>query len=472
MPFVPFQTKPNLYYVYDMNKNSIYKIKQHHFKALNNIFEGRTKENDITVLQDFHKRGLLLQSPLTHIQHPASEGLEYQLDRCLSSITFQMSQNCNLRCGYCPYSSSEIYNNRSHSSLNMNGDTLKKGIDFLIKHSKDVPHLHIAFYGGEPLIMKDLIVAAIEYAQNTIKGKEVSFGMTTNGTLLDDQFVRRICNYNISIMISLDGPEETHNQNRVFVNGRGSYKSVYQNIENIRENYPELYDNLKFNTVISPDSNFEEIFDYFRIGDGICDLSKTSLNTLSQNYTEAEFNYGEDYFQERNYEQLKAYLLLLGKLKNEPIKSHKSDIETIYSYSELFSAINETPKRSHPGGTCVPGLKKLFVDVHGNFFPCERIDENSPLMKMGNLNDGFNINKVREILNVGVVTEENCKNCWAFHCCSICPAAADNGKDEHYSESYKLSKCNRVKAAALENLKNYVMMREFNYPFNREEILF
>ncbi|OPA73273.1 hypothetical protein BVG16_29790 [Paenibacillus selenitireducens] len=471
MPFMPFKTRPNLYYVYDMNRNSIYKIRQHQYEALNHIKNGCNEDVDINVLKEFQSRGLLAESPIIQIEHPATQVLEYQLDRCVNSITFQMSQNCNLRCGYCPYSNNGIYDNRSHSALNINWDTLQQGIDFLVSHSKDVDHLHVAFYGGEPLIVKKLIIDTMKYMLQKVSGKEISFGMTTNGTLLDDSFAREVSDFNISIMISLDGPEVVHNKNRTFADGRGSYEAVYRNIRHIHENYPQLYKKLKFNTVISPNSNYQEIFDYFRKGEEIGDLSKVNFNTLSLNYTEAEFIYEDTYFEERNYEALKAYLLLLGKLKEEPVSYHKGDIETIFSYKEFISPISGTPKISHPSGTCVPGLKKLFVDVNGNFFPCERVDENSSLMKMGNVRDGFNIDKVREILNVGSVTEKDCKDCWAFHCCSICPASADNGKDEHYSESYKLSKCNRVKAVALENLKNYTMMKEFKYPFKREEIM-
>lgn len=193
-----------------------------------------------------------------------------------------------------------------------------------------------------------------------VSGKEISFGMTTNGTLLDDSFARDVRDFNISIMISLDGPKDVHNENRTFVNGRGSYEIVYRNVVHIRDNYPDLYQKLKFNTVISPDGKFEEIFDYFRAGEGVSDLSKVNFNTLSMNYTETEFVYGEAYFEERNYEALKAYLLLLGKVKEEPVAYHKRDIETIYSYKEFLSPINETPKIAHPSGTCIPGLKNFL----------------------------------------------------------------------------------------------------------------
>ncbi|WP_055108608.1 radical SAM/SPASM domain-containing protein [Paenibacillus ihumii] len=471
MPFMPFQTRPNLFYVYDMNRNSVYRTSQQQYESLCRVNSGSNEPEDIAILKKYQEQGMLLDSQIVKVQHPATEFLEYQLKRCVNSITFQMSQNCNLRCSYCPYSNNGIYENRTHLAKNIKWETIKKGIDFLITHSKDVDHLHVAFYGGEPLIAKDLVISTMEYTLNRVNGKDISFGMTTNATLLDDEFAKAACNYNLTIMVSLDGPKEIHDKNRSYASGRGSYDVLYQNIKRIKEKYPQLYERLKFNAVISPGSNYRQIFDFFRSNQDIVDPSKVSFNTLSLNYTDSSFGYEEDYFAERNYETLKAYLILLGKLKIEPISYHKTDIETIFSFKEFFTPIKDTSSVAHPSGTCIPGLKKLFVDVNGDFFPCERINENSTFMRMGNVEQGFEIDKVREILNVGSVTEEHCKDCWAFHCCSLCPASTDNGKNERYSQSYKLSKCNRVRATALENLKNYTMLREFKYQFNKEELI-
>ncbi|WP_159081731.1 radical SAM protein [Paenibacillus sp. CAA11] len=470
MPFIPFQTRPSLFYVYDMNKNSIFKIKSQQFESLINISNGSTDKKDLEIYEEFRTKGMLLDSPIEKVEHPATELLDQQLERCVNSITFQMTQNCNLRCGYCPYSNFGIYDNRPHSSKHVSLEILHKGIDFLIDHSKDVDHLHVSFYGGEPLLAKDLIIETIKYTNNRVNGKGISYGMTTNGTLLKDDFIRQIKDFDISIMISLDGPEKVHNIHRTYVNGKGSYETVYENINFIKKSYPELYKKIKFNTVISPGSNYEEIYQFFR-NEELADFSKVSLNTLSTNYTEETFYYGSSFFEERNFELLKTILLLLGKLKNEPITHHKNDIESLFSLKEFFTPIKETSKVAHPSGTCIPGLKKLFVDVDGNFFPCERIDENSDFMKLGSVDKGFNIDKVREILNVGTVTEDVCKNCWAFHCCSFCPASTDNGKENKYVRNYKLKKCHKVKEQALEKLKNYTLLREYKFQFNKELIL-
>lgn len=84
------------------------------------------------------------------MEHPATRLLKYRLERCVNSITFQMSQNCNLRCSYCPYSDKGIYDNRTHIAKNMSWDTVQKGLEFLFQSSAEASELSISFYGESP----------------------------------------------------------------------------------------------------------------------------------------------------------------------------------------------------------------------------------------------------------------------------------------------------------------------------------
>lgn len=47
-------------------------------------------------------------------------------------------------------------------------------------------------------------------------------------------------------------------------------------------------------------------------------------------------------------------------------------------------------------------------------------------MNIGNLSDGFDFNKVNQILNIAQTTEEDCKICWAFQHCTLCCRHSDN----------------------------------------------
>lgn len=120
--------------------------------------------------------------------------------------------------------------------------------------------------------------------------------------------------------------------------------------------------------------------------------------------------------------------------------------------------------KDHHGGPCIPGAQRLFMDVNGNFYPCERVSENSEPMCIGNIDKGFDYDKIRRLLNIGELTKESCVNCWAFRFCTLCAAYADN-LDE-LSKKKKNSNCNFVRASLDKDLKDYCMLNEFGYRFS------
>ena len=82
----------------------------------------------------------------------------------------------------------------------------KKGIEYLIAHSRDSGRIGISFYGGEPLLAFDLIQDCVEYSKREAEGRRVDFHFTTNGTLLTEEKLPFLVENQFSILISLDGP--------------------------------------------------------------------------------------------------------------------------------------------------------------------------------------------------------------------------------------------------------------------------
>ena len=84
---------------------------------------------------------------------------------------------------------------------------------------------------------------------------------------------------------------------------------------------------------------------------------------------------------------------------------------------------------SYPAGACIPGYQRLFIDVDGTFYSCEKLSETANAFKIGNLSDGFNIDKYLNLLEVAKLTSDECKKCWCFRLCSSCVKyAVENGE--------------------------------------------
>lgn len=62
-----------------------------------------------------------------------------------------------------------------------------------------------------------------------------SYSITTNGTLLDNDFIDLINKYNILIQISLDGKKSTHDANRMFYSNEGTFDIVFSHLKQIQK---------------------------------------------------------------------------------------------------------------------------------------------------------------------------------------------------------------------------------------------
>lgn len=461
-----FQTQKNNY-IYDVNTNAIIKTDLNTYTQLQ---QNTGSNQSRPVIENLLSYGFLKPNPIQHIEHPATRNLQCFLNQKIQSITLQVTQQCNLRCKYCVYSGS--YATRSHSHLQMSWETAKKGIDFLVDHSIAERKINISFYGGEPLLNFKLIQSVVEYGKKASEGKKISFNMTTNGTLFTDKNLTFLQDNNFSILISLDGPKEIHDQNRVFaIDGKGTYDKIAENIAYIKRKYPKLYENTAFNAVVDPVACIS-CANRFLISMPEIQDAPLSASVISSEYRNSSIEIPEKYFIEDEVEYFKVFLNCLGRIGNEhisPIAKGKFE-ETKKAMLVLRERAHDLPATSHPSGPCVPGAKKLFITVDGSFYPCESISEDSEIGRIGNVNDGFDIDKIHRLLNVGQITEEECRNCWGHRLCMQCFMNAD--KMNRLSRSKRLSNCKWILKSHENAMKDYCTLVEQGYHFDRHDIAF
>ncbi|WP_315080669.1 Cys-rich peptide radical SAM maturase CcpM [uncultured Clostridium sp.] len=461
-----FETKEN-YYVYDRNKDKIIKVLQDEYELLTSIDNDNEFEENSRKFKKYTKQGFLCQSTLKRIKNPYEDTIEDRVSNKAGQMVLQLTQCCNLRCSYCFYGEGN-YDNRSHSNKKMSFEMAKKGIDYLFEHSKDLHKIRFSFYGGEPLLEMDLIKKCVDYIEHKKEGKLIKYNLTTNGTLFCDDNIKYFIKNDFELTISLDGTREQHNLNRKFANGEGSFDKVIENVRYIKQEYPELFDNLTFNTVISTKSDFNCIKNFYD-DDSIMKDAMVITNMLTEAYSTSKHYYDEGYILSHKYGKFKALLMALGKLDKKYVSRLFYPIirELRFTYSK-FSESNFLPEEFHPGGPCIAGTTRIFLNADGNFYTCERVSEKSKNAIIGNVHNGMNIDKIKKIINLGKVTEKECLECWAFRYCTTCLALMDD--TEELSRELRLKKCSGIKNALLEEFKDICMLKEFGFDFEGEYI--
>lgn len=274
----------------------------------------------------------------------------------ITSMSLLVTRACNLRCVYC-------YEDKTGEK--MDEKTALLAVDWLIEKSGDMRSIRIVFFGGEPLLNYPLIKTVVEYSLKKVHmaNKNVSFSITTNGTLLDDEIIHFLQGHNIKTMISFDGTRELQNSQRPFKSGNDSYDIILPKIKNLLKIIPQAMGHAVVMGNTSPDIVMDELQN---IGFEKVSFAMNSQSLFTDNAPVKEAS-GRD---------AQSLLLALEKeaeLWHEKIRERNiSDLHKLagrsYLYGALLSLLNNTKKRYF----CGAGRSMASVTPSGDIYLCHR----------------------------------------------------------------------------------------------------
>ena len=134
-------------------------------------------------------------------------------------LTLHLTNQCNLRCKYC--------------FVELGPERMSRDVAFAavkLGMSDDSKMSGLLFYGGEPLLERQLIYDVVDYTQaiRSKTGHAFYYKMTTNGTLLDEEFLKFAEKVNLTIGFSCDGLAQ--DDCRLFPDGSGSFAVIEEKI--------------------------------------------------------------------------------------------------------------------------------------------------------------------------------------------------------------------------------------------------
>lgn len=313
-------------------------------------------------------------------------------------IVLGVNNVCNLHCKMCDvgieYTASNFYQNLMGTyPLNMPIELIKILFD---QTAKDFPKTKIGYAFTEPLIYPYLI-ESLRYA----KEKNLYTSITTNALTLK-QKAKEICEAELNdIFISLDGPEEIHNQIR---GHKSSFAKAIDGIEELLKHSPRP--NISIFCVITEWNigHLKEFADYFK------KFPIKQLGFMHTNFTPdfivVNHNkiYGDKYPATiSNTEQIEISKMNLNILLDEIREIKKTDYPFVLTFSpEIRSEIELDIFYNHPekliGKICNDVYRNIMVKSDGSVIPSHGRCYN---LNIGNI---YN-NSLKEIWNSKVVSE-------------------------------------------------------------------
>lgn len=141
-------------------------------------------------------------------------------DISLFKLRLEISYLCNGKCKYCL-----VFGNKVERKEILDISDLWNTIS-VQDWFKSITNIFII--GGEPL----LHFKEISYLLDHFNGR-ISF--STNGTLLTKEMIQKFSKSNVSVYISLDGPDFKDNLNRIFLNDEYMYPKVIEGINLLKK---------------------------------------------------------------------------------------------------------------------------------------------------------------------------------------------------------------------------------------------
>jgi len=146
-----------------------------------------------------------------------------------------LNLDCNLDCGYC-------YEADFRGGHYMSAETADLLVETLVRDRIAKGwDLTISFYGGEPLLSKDLIVRISEPLLRAAQkhGVKYRFNLVTNGTLLGRETALELVPLGLyGAKFTLDGPREIHDGERPYASGAGSFDTIVENLAGVCDLVP------------------------------------------------------------------------------------------------------------------------------------------------------------------------------------------------------------------------------------------
>ena len=301
------------------------------------------------------------------------------------NISLILTRQCNLRCRYCF---------ETHENDRMTRETALAAMDMLVRSGDK--RCGVSFFGGEPLLQKSLIYECVAYA-GQFPDIRFSFNMTTNGLLLDEEFLtfardtsaRDTDARDNRFLIALSHDGTMSRVNRLYADGRDCLAALDDKLSLLLSYRPDAF----IMATVAPNTASmaaESVIGLFRQG-------VRRLNLAPDARPDAGWD-----------------------VDSMEILSEQLDAIADYVYSEFLAGRNVyfnnfeekilSIVQNKPCHVCRLGKRKLYVDWDGSIYPCIQFG-GVAAYRMGDVIHGVSKVRQEEIYTRSLQKPTFCRGC-------------------------------------------------------------
>ena len=355
---------------------------------------------DHPIIERFIKRGLITNHDEREALIAAGRLSSRTADKVC--ITICPTMGCNFDCPYC-------FEDHRPGRMSEKVQDDVAALTERMLNATGAKSLVIIWFGGEPLLMPDIIESLSERLMLLAEKKNVNYSseIITNGYLLTQELVDMLVRVKVDQMqITLDGLGATHDATRHLAGGGGTFDRIAANLRELHIPFPvKVRQNVHYGNISEAD----------QLKDFLINISKESGNTI------IPYKYAVD--------------------ENEASANRGSDVPLLCD-KDRFATGLEYDVNWFRAGCCTfcgaTQLNNISIDDKGNLIKCwENVDK--PYLSFGKAENWDPKDPIRSasepdnlvrFMNCAIpLADEECMNCiWLPSCAGGCPVKRLEGK--------------------------------------------
>lgn len=212
---------------------SLSEVDDDFFYILNNIDTiqyNKLNSNYKHVFNLMKENGYIIEDDEDELKKLKYRNVKARFEQAVLTIIIAPTLKCNFKCVYCYETSNcNVMTEKTQNDI----------ISFANNHISNITYMNIVWYGGEPLLCKDIIYNLSKSLIDICCKNNINYNayIISNGYLIDDETITNFKKYSITgAQITLDGPPDIHNKRRFLKSGKNdNFKKVFSAIKKLNE---------------------------------------------------------------------------------------------------------------------------------------------------------------------------------------------------------------------------------------------